>query len=185
MCFLKLEDFEFVQKIADGHTCKVYKSYSNRLNKLVAIKILDLQFVSNDRTIKKFINEAETVLSLSHPNIVNGIELVRDDNIIGFSMEFIEGENLKELMRKNVGFPLALIKKYFDQLLEAVSYCHKVNLVHGDIKPRNIMITKDDKIKLIDFERSKMITSSTSRDVDIHYMEAILCGLLNRKTPAN
>ncbi|NLL82246.1 MAG: Stk1 family PASTA domain-containing Ser/Thr kinase [Tissierellia bacterium] len=157
--------YEIIEKVGEGGMAKVYKAKCHLLNRYVAIKILRDEFTNDEQFIGKFRRESQAAASLSHPSILNiydvGVDEI-DNNIIHYIvMEFIDGKTLKELIKENGKLTIEKTISYSIQIAEALQNAHKNRIIHRDIKPHNIMITKEDRVKVTDFGIARAVTSST------------------------
>lgn len=157
--------YEIIEKIGEGGMAYVYKARCRLLNRNVAIKVLREEFVNDDDFIKKFRRESQAAASLSHPNIVNvydvGVEDIQGSLIHYIVMEYISGKTLKEIIREKGKLSLDETLDYSMQIAEALEHAHKNHIVHRDIKPHNIMITDDGRVKVTDFGIARAATTST------------------------
>ncbi len=157
--------YEIIEKIGGGGMALVYKAKCNLLDRFVAIKILKDEFVDDDEFVRKFRRESQAAASLSHPNIVNiydvGIEQEEDKKIHYIVMEYIDGKTLKQLIVEKGRLSVDETINYSNQIASALSTAHENGIVHRDIKPHNIMITKDNRVKVTDFGIARAATSST------------------------
>ncbi|HJP04994.1 MAG TPA: TonB family protein [Gammaproteobacteria bacterium] len=119
----------------------------------VAIKLISPEFINHRAALKTFQNEVDNAQHLSHPNIVHLFELDRDKGRFFISMEWLEGESLDALLDRSKGSALSPAQAYaiIEQLCDALSYAHEQDVVHADVKPGNVFLTKPGELKLIDF----------------------------------
>jgi uncharacterized protein (TIGR02145 family) len=149
--------------LGQGGMATVYLAHDNKFDSKVAIKILNKEFIHNENIRKRFLAEAKSMFRMSHPNIIKVTDLIEENDTVAFVMEYVEGETLKEYIDRKGKLTDAEIKTIFSQMLEAVGYVHKQNLVHRDIKPSNFMIDLEGNIKLMDFGIAKN-TDATSAE---------------------
>lgn len=149
--------YKIIEKIAFGGMGVVYKGIHTRLEQFVAIKVLSPQFASNQNMKSKFLSEAKIQAQLSHPNVVNIMNFIEEEDETYLIMEYIDGETLEELLqRKNkISFEEAI--NISRGILSALRYMHSKGLAHRDIKPSNIMFNKDGIVKVTDFGITKII----------------------------
>ena len=145
------ERYTLIRKIGEGGMGTVWIAEDNVLKRRVAIKLLDKVAVTDKEAYDRFIEEARSTASLSHPNIVTVYDAGIRENVYFISMEYIDGENFMELLRKKKKFTIPQILYVAIKLLKALDYSHRKGIVHRDIKPHNIMITKQKEIKIMDF----------------------------------
>lgn len=157
--------YEIIEKIGGGGMALVYKAKCRLLNRNVAIKILRDEFINDEEFIKKFRRESQAAASLSHPNIVNiydvGVDKKNGHDIQYIVMEYIKGKTLKDVIREKGKLTVAETIDYSIQIAEALEHAHKNHIVHRDIKPHNIMVTEDERIKVTDFGIARAATAST------------------------
>src|SRR3712207_4851690 len=129
----------------------VYKAHDRLLDRTVALKILHEHFTQDDEYVERFRREARSVAQLSHPNIVTVIDRGDDDGRQYIVFEYVEGENLKQLLERTGPMPVrdALILAL--QMARALSFAHQRGLVHRDVKPQNVLLNPDDQAKMTDF----------------------------------
>jgi len=145
------ERYRIVEKIGEGGMGVVFKAEDTVLKRIVALKILNKTLIKDTRNLERFFAEARSTASLSHANIVTVYDVgqLKDDYFI--SMEFIEGDNFMSLIRHKKAFSLSQVLFVAIKLFRALDYSHKKGIIHRDIKPHNIMITRQKEIKIMDF----------------------------------
>jgi len=153
--------YEITEKIAQGGMSIVYKALDLNLNRYDAVKVLKEDFASNMEILERFKQEANAVAFLSHPNIVNIYNVGSEDNIHYIVMEFVKGQTLKEIIRDRGMLSNEELLNYSYQIARALECAHNNNIIHRDIKPHNIIITKDDLVKVTDFGIAKHSDSAT------------------------
>ncbi|SHE34410.1 serine/threonine protein kinase [Tissierella praeacuta DSM 18095] len=157
--------YEIIEQIGGGGMALVYKAKCQLLDRFVAVKVLKEEFVNDEEFVRKFRRESQAAASLSHPNIVNiydvGVENDEDSQIYYIVMEYIKGKTLKEIIKENGKLSIENTLEYSYRIAEALQHAHKNHLVHRDIKPHNIMITDDNRVKVTDFGIARAATSST------------------------
>lgn len=153
--------YEILRKIGDGGMAFVYQARDKLLNRIVAVKVLRPEFVDDQEFLVKFKREAEAVASLSHPNIVNVYDVGKEGNIYFIVMELIDGRPLSDIIEENGPLDYRHVIEIGKQVAAALSLAHKNHIIHRDVKPHNIMITKDGIAKLADFGIAKAISSAT------------------------
>ncbi len=143
--------YRIIEKAGEGGMGVVYKAEDTVLKRTVALKILNSNLIKDKRNLERFVTEARSTASLSHANIVTVYDVgqINEDHFI--SMEFVEGENFMEILRKKKLFSIPQILFVSIKLLKALDYSHKKGIIHRDIKPHNIMITRQKEIKIMDF----------------------------------
>lgn len=153
--------YEILEEIGVGGMATVYKAKDTILNRNVAIKILKEEFANDAEFIKRFQVEAQAAASLSHPNIVSVYDVGNEDNNHYIVMELIEGKTLKEIIQERGRIPWKEAVNIASQIASGLSKAHANHIVHRDIKPHNIIMTKDNVAKVTDFGIAKAVSNST------------------------
>ena len=153
--------YELVEKIGGGGMALVYKARCRLLNRFVAVKILRDEFTGDEEFVKRFEVEAQSAASLSHPNIVSIYDVGNQENTYYIVMEYVDGSTLKEYItsKGSIGWKEAV--KIAIQICSAIEHAHSKQIIHRDIKPQNILMTKDGIAKVTDFGIARAVTSST------------------------
>lgn len=158
---LLLNRYEIIEKIGEGGMGIVYKAKCSILNRLVAIKILKFELSMDENFINRFKREANSIASLSHPNIVNIYDVGSENNINFIVMEYVNGGTLKSVIKKDFKLSIKQTLDIASQIAKALEYAHKNKIVHRDIKPDNILVSEDNIVKLTDFGIAKVADSAT------------------------
>lgn len=153
--------YELVEKIGEGGMATVYKAKDRLLNRFVAIKVLRPEFTKDSEFIENFRKESQAAAGLTHPNIVSVYDVGREGNIHFIVMELVEGETLSDIINKNGPLDYKETISIMKQIVSALALAHKHGIIHRDVKPHNILITKDNVAKLADFGIAKAINDST------------------------
>ena len=153
--------YEVLEKIGTGGMSDVYKAKDHKLNRLVAVKILKQEFSENENFVAKFHVEAQSTAGLMHPNIVNVYDVGDEDGINYIVMELVDGITLKKYIEKKVRLSVKEAVSIAIQVAMGLEAAHNNNIIHRGIKPQNIMISKDGKVKVTDFGIAKAATSNT------------------------
>ena len=153
--------YELQELIGVGGMATVYKAYDTIDDKIVAVKILKEEFLGNDDFIRRFKNESKAIAVLSHPNIVKVFDVSFGDRIQYIVMEYIDGITLKEYIEHQKVINWKEAVHFTVQILEALEHAHEKGVVHRDIKPQNILISKDGTAKVSDFGIAKAASSNT------------------------
>lgn len=166
--------YEIIEKIGGGGMAVVYKARCRLLNRYVAIKVLREEFINDEEFINKFRRESQAAASLSHPNIVSIYDVGMEDDIYYIVMEYIDGRTLKEVIDENGKLTAKETIDYSIQIAEALEHAHRNHIVHRDIKPHNIMVTQDGRIKVTDFGIARAANASTMTNTStvigsVHY----------------
>lgn len=155
------ERYEVIDKVGTGGMADVYQARDLRLNRNVAIKVLKQEYSSDAKFVAKFRGEAQSVAGLSHPNIVNVYDVEDHDNLHYIVMELVEGITLKKFIEKKGRLEINEAIGIGIQIAQGIGEAHKNNIIHRDIKPQNIIISKEGKVKVTDFGIAKAATSNT------------------------
>ncbi len=153
--------YEIIEKIGSGGMATVYKAKCKLLNRNVAIKILRDEFANDAEFIKRFQVEAQAAASLSHPNIVSIYDVGEENGLHYIVMELIEGKTLKEIITEKGRLPWKDAVKIAMQIASGLEQAHKNHIIHRDIKPHNIIMTKEGNAKVTDFGIAKAVSNST------------------------
>ena len=169
--------YQIVEKLGAGGTAIVYRGQDMLLNRAVTIKILREEFVNNSELVRRFRHEALAVASLSHPNIVSVYDVGYEENMHYIVMEFVEGESLKEYIKRKGPLRLSEACNIITQILAGVQHAHEHGIIHRDIKPHNILLGVDGRAKVTDFGIAvgmsdvTMTYNSTTRIMgSVHYI---------------
>ena len=147
--------------LGHGGMANVYVGTDTLLRRRVAIKVLREQYASDDDFVKRFSYEAQSAAKLSHPNIVNVYDFGREDHSYYIVMELVDGATLGDLMRQESVLPEPVALDYAIQIASGLAYAHRQGLLHRDVKPANILVTKDDVVKLSDFGIARAVSEHT------------------------
>ncbi len=153
--------YEVLEKIGTGGMSDVYKAKDQKLNRFVAVKILKQEFSENKNFVSKFRVEAQAAAGLMHPNIVNVYDVGEEDGIHYIVMELVEGITLKKYIEKKVRLTTKEAISIAIQVAMGIEAAHNNHIIHRDIKPQNIIISKEGKVKVTDFGIAKAASSNT------------------------
>ncbi|MEV3572615.1 Stk1 family PASTA domain-containing Ser/Thr kinase [Paenibacillus larvae] len=153
--------YEVIEQIGGGGMALVYKCLDLLLNRKVAIKVLRSQFVHDEEFIRRFRREAQAAASLSHLNVVSIYDVGQEGDIHYIVMEYIDGTNLNEIIKERAPLPVEEAIHYSIQICDALGHAHHNEIIHRDIKPHNILIGKNGRVKVTDFGIARAVTSST------------------------
>jgi len=148
--------YEIIKQIGIGGMGEVYLARDKKLNRKVAIKILNEQFNRHETNLQRFISEAKVASVLDHPNILVIHEIGSSDDTHYIVSEFIKGKTLREILKQS-SLKLSEILDISVQIANALVVAHEAYLVHRDIKPENIMIRPDGLVKVLDFGLAKLV----------------------------
>src|SRR5690554_2232048 len=153
--------YEILALIGGGGMSLVYQAKDIYLNRIVAVKVLREQFTSDNEFVRRFRREAQAVASLSHPNIVNIYDVGQDQHTHYLVMEYIKGKTLKEIINEKAPLPLSEAIDIAKQICDALEHAHENSIVHRDIKPHNILITRGERVKVTDFGIARAASTAT------------------------
>ena len=167
--------YEVIERIGAGGMAIVYKAKDILLNRIVTVKVLREQFLSDEEFVRRFRREAQAAASLSHPNIVSIYDVGKDGEIEYIVMEYVEGRNLKEIIREYAPLSPEQAINIAAQIGEAIRHAHEHHIIHRDIKPHNVLVTADGRAKVTDFGIARAVSSATvthTGDIvgSVHYL---------------
>ena len=167
--------YEIIEIIGVGGMAVVYKAFDNIDNRIVAVKILKDEFLTNEEFRRRFKNESKAIAVLSHPNIVKVYDVSYGDRLQYIVMEYVEGITLKEYIQQQGIIETREAVYFVTQILRALQHAHDKGIVHRDIKPQNIMLISDGTIKVTDFgiarfSRSETKTMTETAIGSVHYI---------------
>jgi eukaryotic-like serine/threonine-protein kinase len=143
--------YKIVRKLGTGGMANVYLAEDQELGRRVAIKILDDRHASDDQFVERFRREAQNAAGLSHPNIVSIYDRGEAEGTYYIAMEYLDGRSLKELIVSRGPAPINVAIDYTRQILAALRFAHRNGIVHRDIKPHNVLVDSDGRLKVTDF----------------------------------
>ncbi|SHO49976.1 Stk1 family PASTA domain-containing Ser/Thr kinase [Anaerocolumna xylanovorans] len=153
--------YEIIDKVGSGGMADVYKAKCHRLNRYVAIKVLKPEFSDDTNFVKKFRGEAQSAAGLSHPNIVSVYDVGDDNGLYYIVMELVEGITLKHFIERKGKLEVKEAVGIAIQIAMGMEAAHNNHIIHRDIKPQNIIISKEGKVKVTDFGIAKATNSNT------------------------
>ncbi len=143
--------YRLVAQQGSGGMAVIYKAIDQALGRTVAVKILRPSLTNDPAFLARFRNEARSVANLAHPNIVTVHDVGSDGPTHYIVMEFVEGTDLKRIIKTDGALPIARALNLAIQICGGIGFAHRAGLVHADVKPQNILVTKDDVVKVTDF----------------------------------
>ena len=164
--------YEVVGKIGTGGMADVYKAKDHKLNRFVAVKVLKPEFRSDKAFISKFRAEAQAAAGLAHLNIVNIYDVGEDHGINFIVMELVEGITLKEYIAKKGKLAVREATSIAIQVSQGLEAAHNSGIIHRDVKPQNIIISTDGRVKVTDFGIARATTGNTINTAvmgSVHY----------------
>src|SRR5205809_4077972 len=143
--------YRIVRKLGTGGMANVYLAEDQELGRRVAIKILDDRHASDEQFVERFRREAKNAAALSHPNIVSIYDRGEAEGSYYIAMEYLDGRSLKELIVSRGPAPVGVAVEYARQILSALRFAHRHGIVHRDIKPHNVLVDGEGRLKVTDF----------------------------------
>ncbi|MEK7470145.1 MAG: protein kinase [Planctomycetota bacterium] len=168
-------------QIGSGGMGVVYRAHDDRLGRTVAIKVLPAKYLADETLKQRFLREGRTAASIDHPNVVRIMSAGEEGGFPYLVMEYVDGGSLQRLLEKKVRLPVARVVRIARQVAEALAAAHKVGVLHRDVKPANVLFTKEGEAKLVDFglareELSDVNLSQTGMVMGTpHYMAPEVC----------
>ncbi|WP_183600408.1 Stk1 family PASTA domain-containing Ser/Thr kinase [Paenibacillus phyllosphaerae] len=153
--------YEIITRVGGGGMALVYKAHDILLNRNVAVKILRQQYTHDEEFIRRFRREAQSAAALSHPNVVSIYDVGQEGETQYIVMEYIEGQNLNEVILERAPLQADEAVHIALQICDALEHAHHNQIIHRDIKPHNILIGKNGRVKVTDFGIARAVTSST------------------------
>ncbi len=151
----RLAGYQLIEKVGAGTMGTVFKARQLSLDRIVAIKILSPHLARNPDYVERFLREARAVAKLNHPNVISGIDVGEADGVRYFVMEFAAGLAVGKLLKRGGAMEESRVTRVAVQIARALDHAHEAGLVHRDVKPDNILITKDGIAKLCDLGLAK------------------------------
>jgi len=144
------DHYQIIKELGKGTGGIVYQAHDPHINRLVALKVFPLDLVANKEFVKRFFKEAKAIGRFSHPNIAKLYDVGQDNETIYIAMEYLEGESLHKIIGKK-RLPLEVITDLGIHAAMALDYAHQKGIIHRNIKPNNIIVQPDGRIKITDF----------------------------------
>ncbi|QMU68545.1 Stk1 family PASTA domain-containing Ser/Thr kinase [Streptacidiphilus sp. P02-A3a] len=149
-------------RIAAGGMATVYRAMDTRLDRVVALKVMHAGLAADPDFTARFIREAKAVARLSHPNVVNVFDQGSDQGVVFLSMEYVPGWTLRDLLRDRGALSPRTALDILEPVLAALGAAHRAGLVHRDVKPENVLLTEDGRVKVADFGLARAMTGESS-----------------------
>lgn len=156
--------YRLLTQQGSGGMAVIYKATDLALGRTVAVKILRPSLTDDPEFLRRFRQEARNVANLSHPNIVTVHDVGQDGNTHYIVMEYIDGEDLKRLIRAEAPFSLDRALSIIIKICAGVGYAHRAGLVHADVKPQNVLVTENDNVKVTDFGIAQALSATQPRE---------------------
>ena len=153
----KIQNYKIFSLLGEGGMGVVYKAFDVKLERYVALKILNINSTRFSRIMERFRKEAKNQAKLNHPNIVSVYGFVEEKDVMGIAMEFVEGQTLEQILQIEGRLEAYHALDIMSQVLEGISYAHEQGFIHRDLKPSNIIIDFNGNVKIMDFGISKSI----------------------------
>ncbi|MFY9929635.1 MAG: protein kinase, partial [Streptosporangiaceae bacterium] len=147
-------------RIAHGGMATVYLAMDTRLDREVALKVMHAELARDEDFVRRFIGEAKSVARLSHQNVVAVFDQGSDGPFLYLAMEYVPGRTLKELLRDSGRFPPATTLEIMSGVLDGLAAAHRSGIVHRDVKPENVLVTADGRLKVADFGLARALTAA-------------------------
>ena len=167
--------YEILELVGTGGMANVYKAKCNLLNRFVAIKVLKEEYSNDQEFLKRFSIESQASAGLSHSNIVSVHDVGVQENIHYIVMEYVDGVTLKEYLKENGPLSIEQGLDFSIQIASALHHAHRKSIVHRDIKPQNIIVTKDNVLKVTDFGIARAVSGSTMKVDESGFGSAHYC----------
>ncbi|GGI41701.1 Stk1 family PASTA domain-containing Ser/Thr kinase [Mammaliicoccus stepanovicii] len=164
--------YELVKYLGGGGMSNVYLAKDNILNREVAIKVINIPPNEKEKTVERFEREVQNTTILSHNNIVNVLDVEEDDNCYYLVMEYINGPTLKEYLSKEGKLSAKEAVDMTLQILKGIAHAHHHRIIHRDIKPQNILMTKHDTLKILDFGIARALSETALTETN-HVMGSV------------
>jgi serine/threonine protein kinase/beta-lactam-binding protein with PASTA domain len=148
-------------RIARGGMATVYEAVDLRLDRVCALKVMHAGLGDDDDFAGRFVREARSAARLSHPNVVAVFDQGDDDGTVFLAMEYIPGHTLRDLIRKEAPMPPAKALALIDPVLSALAAAHQAGMIHRDVKPENVLLADDGRIKVADFGLARAVSAET------------------------
>jgi serine/threonine protein kinase len=161
--------YELERKIGEGGMARVYLGRDTRLNRNIAVKVLHSHYASDPDFLQRFHHEAQAAANLRHPNIVDVYDVGLDSDIHYIVMEYVEGSDLKSLIRRNGPLPVDQAVSIAEAVALGLSAAHRQQLIHRDIKPQNIIVGPQGQVKITDFGIAKSQLSTAMTETGITF----------------
>ena len=157
--------YELEELVGTGGMSRVYRAHDRRLERLVALKVLHERLGADDEHVSRFRHEARAVAQLSHPNIVTVIDRGEDGGRRFIVFEYVDGENLKQLCERTGPLPVRRALEIAVAVADGLAYAHEHGVVHRDVKPQNVLLSRDGEVKVTDFGIARSLDAESGLTV--------------------
>lgn len=162
--------YRLLERIGSGGMAAVYRAQDLKLGRFVAIKMLHESLTSDEGFLLRFQREAHAAANLTHPNIVTVHDIGQEDHRHYIVLEYVDGDTLKQVIRDSSGeggfMPISRVLDLTIQICHGIGYAHRANLIHCDLKPQNVLVTRDDRVKVADFGIARAISEASQHLAD-------------------
>jgi serine/threonine-protein kinase len=162
--------YRLLERIGSGGMAAVYRAQDLKLGRFVAIKMLHESLTSDEGFLLRFQREAHAAANLTHPNIVTVHDIGQEDHRHYIVLEYVDGDTLKQVIRDSSGeggfMPISRVLELTIQVCHGIGYAHRANLIHCDLKPQNVLVTRDDRVKVADFGIARAISEASQHLAD-------------------
>jgi serine/threonine-protein kinase len=162
----QIPGYKILQKLGEGAMAKVYKAKQVSLDRIVAIKVLPRRAHEDPQFVERFYAEGRAAAKLNHPNIVQAIDVGQAGERHYFVMEYVEGESVSEYLQEHTRYSEAEALKVVIQIAEALNHAHERGFIHRDVKPKNIMLTRDGTAKLADMGLARQVSDREAAEAE-------------------
>ena len=160
--------YEVIQALGSGGMAEVYLANDRLLGRQVALKVLSARYAHDAQFVERFRREASSAASLNHPNIVQIYDRGEAEDTYYIAMEYLDGRSLKEIIMKYAPLDPELVVSVSVQILEALRFAHRRDVIHRDIKPQNIIVDGEGRVKVTDFGIARAGSASTMTEDRLH-----------------
>ncbi|HEX6339181.1 MAG TPA: Stk1 family PASTA domain-containing Ser/Thr kinase [Jiangellaceae bacterium] len=164
--------------LARGGMATVYRAVDTRLDRVVALKVMHAELAADNEFVLRFIGEARSAARLSHPNVVGVFDQGEDDGTVFLAMEYVEGRTLRQILRDRGPLPPAAALEMLQPVVAALGAAHDAGIVHRDVKPENVLVGANGRIKVADFGLARAVSEDTSTAT-----RGLLLGTVNYISP--
>lgn len=158
--YLNNRRYRLIAQQGSGGMAVIYRAVDEVLGRTVAIKVMRPSLTNDPQFIQRFQNEARSIANMSHPNIVTVYDVGSDGNMHYIVMEFVEGQDLKKVIKSQGALSIERTLNLAIQICAGIGFAHRSNFVHADIKPQNILLTREDVVKITDFGIAQALSDS-------------------------
>lgn len=160
--------YELIERVGSGGMAAVYQAKDRSLGRIVAVKLLHESFTSDEGFLRRFQQEAHAAANLTHPNVVTVHDIGQDGHRHYIVMEFVEGQTVKQLIKsfndQAQFMPLNYALDLIIGVCDGIGYAHRAGLVHCDVKPHNVIVTPDQRVKVADFGIARAVSDATQHE---------------------